>query len=57
MAVQAHSLVADEAKGKTRAIIAAQLAPALFNSLPPDEQTMEAAKQIAEALVDYSFQA
>ena len=50
---QGHS---DDAKGRTRAIIAAQLAPALFNSLPEDEQTMEAAKQIAEALVDYAFQ-
>ena len=46
----------DDARGRTRAIIAAQLAPALFNSLPEDEQTMEAAKQIAEALVDYAFQ-
>jgi len=46
----------DDAKGKTRAIYAAQMGVALFNSLPADEQTMEAAKQIMDALVDYAFQ-
>ena len=52
----ASQRVSDDARGKTRAIIAAQLAPALFNSLPPDEQSLEAGLQIAEALVDYAFQ-
>lgn len=52
----ASQRVSDDARGKTRAIIAAQLAPALFNSLPPEEQSLEAGLQIAEALVDYAFQ-
>lgn len=55
-APMASQRVSDDARGKTRAIIAAQLAPALFNSLPPDEQSLEAGLQIAEALVDYAFQ-
>jgi hypothetical protein len=44
-----------DAVGKTKAIIAAQIAPALFESLPADEQTFENAVQIMDRLVQYAF--
>lgn len=45
-----------DARGRTRAIIAAQMAPALFNSLETDEQSFAAAVQIMDKLVEYAFQ-
>ena len=40
---------------KTRCAIAAQLAPAMFSSLPLDDQTKDAALTIADALVDFVY--
>lgn len=43
-------------RGKVRSLYAAQMGVALFNSLPEDERSFEAATQIMDALVDYAFQ-
>jgi hypothetical protein len=48
--------VSDDARGKTKAIYAAQMGAALFQSLDKEEQTIEAAVLIMDKLLDYAFQ-
>jgi len=46
---------ADDVRGKVRSLIAAQLAAAVYSSLPADDRTREAALGIAEAMTDYAL--